>query len=122
MTRGVPWRRRALGADAIGLNLVPGTPRELSVAEAAELARVVRTATAAAGRPGSSRSPRTPSTKELAAIVAGVDPDAVQLSGTSRSPRSGPSGRPVWKVLHLPAEAPPDVGAAAAEVVARGRA
>ncbi len=28
----------ALGADAIGLNLVPGTPRELSVAEAAELA------------------------------------------------------------------------------------
>ena len=32
----------AAGADAIGLNLVPGTPRELSLAEAANLATVAR--------------------------------------------------------------------------------
>ncbi len=37
------------GADAIGLNVVPGTPRELSLDEAADLARLARTA----GAPGS---------------------------------------------------------------------
>ena len=112
----------AFGVDAIGLNLVPGTPRELSVPEAAELANVVRTATAAAGRPRIVAITADASTTELAAIVAGIDPDAVQLNGNEPIAALASVGRPVWKVLHLPAEAPPDVGAAAAEVVVRGRA
>ena len=39
------------GADAIGLNLVPGTPRALTLDEAADLARLVRARVAAASRP-----------------------------------------------------------------------
>ena len=41
------------GADAIGLNLVPGTPRELALDEAVELRRVAR-----AARPGRPRAAR----------------------------------------------------------------
>jgi len=77
------------GADAIGLNLVPGTPRALDVPEAAALARLIRAAagpfagTAATPGPG----PRVVAVTAdadaatLAAIVAAVDPDIVQLCG-----------------------------------------
>ncbi|HEY7968519.1 MAG TPA: hypothetical protein VID95_00910, partial [Candidatus Limnocylindrales bacterium] len=67
------------GADAVGLNLVAGTPRELSLAEATALARVARSLvsrppvvvaiTADAGR------------ERVAEIVRALDPDAVQFSG-----------------------------------------
>ena len=42
------------GADAVGLNLVPGTPRALTLDEAAALARLVRCAARPARRPRSS--------------------------------------------------------------------
>ncbi len=112
----------AAGADALGVNLVPGTPRELSLDEAAELALTVRTATAAAGRPLIVAITADASPAALAAIVATVDPDVVQLSGREPVSIVASVGRPVWKVLHLPAEPPPDVAAAATGLVADGHA
>ena len=92
------------------------------MAEAAELARVVRTATPSAGRPRLVAITADASSELLAAIVAEVDPDAVQFNGAEPVGAVATVGRPVWKVLHLPADAPGDVAAAAGAVVARGRA
>jgi tryptophan synthase beta subunit len=104
------------GADAIGLNLVPGTPRELELAEAVALARVARSLgssatslrvvaiTADAGRP------------RIAEIVKAVDPDAVQFSGDESAADVAAAGRPAWKALRLRADDAP------AEVVERARA
>jgi tryptophan synthase beta subunit len=97
------------GADAIGLNLVPGTPRELTLTEAVALARVARslastpprivTITADAGR------------ERIAEIIAAVDPDAVQMSGDESLDDVAAAGRSVWKALRVSAErdAPADV-------------
>ena len=69
------------GVDAIGLNLVPGTPRALELAEAVALAaharRIARRWVESADRadhrrPDGRRSPRD---------RAGLDADAIQLSG-----------------------------------------
>jgi tryptophan synthase beta chain len=102
------------GADAIGLNLVPGTPRCLTLGEASYLAAQAR---AAATGP---RSPQivivtadaTPA--DVEAALAAINPDAVQLSGeepaavvAALAPK-----RPVWKVLHLPSSAPGEAGRA----------
>ena len=90
------------GADAIGLNFAPGTPRELSIDEGTALARLAR-ASAAAG----AASPRivivTADLRPdaLRAIVAAVDPDAVQLSGDEPVSAVGQAGRPVWKALKV---------------------
>ncbi len=94
------------GADAIGLNLVPGTPRELSLDEAAGLARIAR----AASSPGRvvtvvAVTADAPPTR-LAEIVAAVDPDAIQLSGDESPDLVVGLARPIWKVLHLPADEP----------------
>jgi tryptophan synthase beta chain/phosphoribosylanthranilate isomerase len=90
------------GADAIGLNLVPGTPRELTLQEAVALARVARSlatdpprivaVTADAGR------------TRIAEIVAALDPDAVQLSGDEPAEDVAFAGRPVWKAVRVSAE------------------
>ena len=114
-TPAVPSPRSRAGADAIGLNLVPGTPRALDLDEAAALARLVRTAVAGRidGR-WSSRSPSTRPPAQLDAIVAAVRPrrrPAQRDGAASASVRR--VGRPVWKVLHLPAAAPADVATAA---------
>jgi len=105
------------GADAIGLNFAPGTPRVLSIEEGVTLARLARGASAAAG-------PRLQvvvvtanlPAAELAAVVAAVDPDAVQLSGDEPPSAIEAAGRPAWKALR--------VGASdrAEDVVARARA
>ncbi len=57
----------------------------------------------------------------LAEIAAVVDPDAIQLNGGEPPELIGALARPTWKVLHLPADAPADLGAATAAVVAAGR-
>jgi tryptophan synthase beta chain len=111
------------GADAVGLNLVPGTPRALSLAEAAELARLIR----AAAPPGASRPRIVAITVDLPAddlgrIVAALDPDAVQLNGGEPAARVAEAGREVWKVLHLPATTPADPSRVVDAVVSRGRA
>ena len=109
------------GADAIGLNLVPGTPRELALDEAVELrARRPRP------RPGG-RAPLVVAItadageERIAEIVTALDPDAVQLSGDEPPELIARVGRPAWKALHLPAADPDDVAAAAARIVELGR-
>jgi tryptophan synthase beta subunit len=110
------------GADALGLNLVPGTPRALSLDEAAELARTVRDVTSGLARPRLVAITADASPDELAAIVAALDPDAVQLNGSEPVEAIATVGRPVWKVLHLPAEPPADLAAAASRLAERCRA
>jgi phosphoribosylanthranilate isomerase len=94
------------GADAIGLNIVAGTPRALSVAEAAELAAVAR-----AAAPSDRARPRIvlvtadAPAELLADAVAAVDPDAVQFSGAEPPDRVLAAPRPAWRTLHVAAAA-----------------
>ena len=107
----------AAGADAIGLNLVPGTPRALAPDEAAELARSARSI----ARIRIVAVTADASAVELERIVAALDPEAVQLSGDEPVDLIGRVGRPTWKVLHLPVDQPASLEAAAATLVETGR-
>ncbi len=89
-------------ADAIGLNLVPGTPRELTLDEAVALARVARSLTEPAPRVVAITADA--GVERLRAIVAAVDPDAVQLSGDEPIDLVPQVGRPVWKALRVAAD------------------
>ena len=100
------------GADAIGLNLVPGTPRCLTVTEAAWLATLVRGASPAGKPPRVVAVFADAPAAEIEAAIAAIDPDAVQLSGYEPVESVSTIRRPVWKVLHLPSEVS-DAGAAA---------
>ncbi|HET7026781.1 MAG TPA: hypothetical protein VFI28_03720, partial [Candidatus Limnocylindrales bacterium] len=106
------------GADAIGLNLVPGTPRALSIGEAAALARLVRAASAEGRRPAVVAVTADASVVRIEEIVAAVDADVVQLSGDEPSElvaTLAATGRPVWKAVHVV------TGDAAAAVAGRVR-
>jgi tryptophan synthase beta subunit len=112
------------GADAIGFNLVPGTPRALSLAQAVDLARIGRALSVSGeGRTAARIVAVTADAGEerIREIVARLDPDVVQLSGAEEAPLIGAIGRPAWKVLHLPSTEPEELGSAAAAIVARGR-
>ena len=98
----------AAGADAIGLNLVPGTPRALDARRGRGRSRGWR-ATAGAG----DRRPR------VVAITADADRARIAGDRRGRRPRRRPaqrrraarrgrraSGGRTWKVLHLPAAEP----------------
>ena len=95
------------GADAIGLNFVPGTPRALALGEGAALARRVRVA-------GGTRTPTITAIVAgaddalLAALAAEVNPDAIQLAGGEPPERLVAVPRPAWPVIHVPAVAPDD--------------
>ena len=104
------------GADAVGLNLAPASPRCLSVVEAAELARLVGLAAPAERRPQVVAVVDEPTPEQLASIVAAVDPDAIQWTG-DRSPGAVP--RPVWRVVRVPAEDGAGSGATMATEAAR---
>jgi len=90
------------GADAIGLNFAPGTPRALSIAEGVELARLARASASADAPP-----PRIVvvtadlPADELARVVAAVDPDEVQLNGDEPPSAVAAVGRPVFKALRV---------------------
>ncbi len=112
----------AAGADAIGLNLVARTPRGLELTDAVALARLARATSARSGHPRIVAITADSSAEELAAIVDALDPDAVQLNGREPIELAAGLARPAWKVLHLPADPPADVGRTAAEVIAVGRA
>ncbi len=94
------------GADAIGLNLAPGTPRVLEVDEAAALARIIRDAAPPGARPQVVAVVAEPSAEHLAALTAAIDPDAIQSSGREPVATVAAAGRESWKAIHLPAEAP----------------
>ncbi len=97
----------AAGADAIGLNFVPGTPRALDDGEAAALVASAR----ASGAPGNGPlligvfADRDPA--EVAAIAARFDLDAVQLSGDEPPSDLDAIPLPVLKTLHIPAAGDP---------------
>ncbi len=92
----------AAGADAIGLNVVPGTPRELSLDEAADLARIARATGAGDHRPTIVAITADAAPDDLAAIIAAVDPDVVQLAGRESIEAARAVGRRTWKVLQIP--------------------
>jgi tryptophan synthase beta chain len=90
------------GADAIGLNLVPGTPRALELAEAVALARFARSAVPDGRGPSIVVVTVDRTAEDLNGIAAAVDADAIQLSGTEPPGLIAALDRPAWKVLHLP--------------------
>src|SRR4051812_15908417 len=103
------------GADAIGLNLVPGTRRALELAEAVALGRVARSLSVT--RPRVVAITADAGRERVAEIVAAVDPDAVQFSGDETVDDVIAAGRPVWKALRVAADRD-----AASDVVERARA
>jgi tryptophan synthase beta subunit len=104
------------GADVIGLNLVPGTPRALDLAEAIALARVARSLGSASASARVVAVTADAGRERIAEIVTALDPDAVQFSGDESAADVAAAGRPVWKALRLRAEDDP------AQVVDRARA
>jgi tryptophan synthase beta chain/phosphoribosylanthranilate isomerase len=108
------------GADAIGLNLVPGTPRALELGEAVVLARVARSASAPDRRPSIVAITVDRTVDELREIVAALDPDAIQLSGTEPVDIVAQLPRPAWKVVHVPSESA-DITADADLIVSAAR-
>ena len=93
----------AAGADAIGLNLVPGTPRALSLDEAVALAGLARSRRRAPARGrASSRSPPTPRPRSS----PGSSPASIRTSSSSpatsrrRPSRASPGRR--GRRIHLP--------------------
>ncbi len=97
------------GADAIGLNFAPGTPRELTIDEGVELARLARATASSAGHP-----PKVvvvtadlPADR-LARVVAAVDPDEVQLNGDEPPSAIASIARPVWKAIRVGPDADAD--------------
>ena len=88
------------GADAVGLNVVPGTPRYLELREAAALADLLR-ASRAGPTPRLVAVTADASPTELAAIVQALDPDVVQCSGDEPADVVATVSRPVWKTVHL---------------------
>ena len=112
----------AAGADAIGLNVVPGTPRFLALDEAAALADLARTAGTGDRRPLVVAITADIPADHLAEVVRAFDPDVVQLSGDEPIAFARAVGRRTWKVLHLPAAEPADIETAAGDLVSRGRA
>ena len=105
------------GADAIGLNFVPGTPRALTIDEGAALARLARASASAGGpRPRIVLVTADLAAQELARIIAAVDPDEVQLNGDEPPSAVAVIGRPVSRALRVAADAKAD------DVVAAARA
>jgi tryptophan synthase beta chain len=92
----------AAGAEAIGLNLVPGTPRALELEEAVALARHARGVAAPARTPKIVLITVDRSAEDLNSMARAVDPEAIQLSGAEPPDLIGRLDRPAWKVLHLP--------------------
>ena len=84
----------AAGADAIGLNVVPGTPRELALDEASDLARIARAAAPGDHRPAIVAITADAKPSQMRAIVAALDPDVVQLAGTESVAKARAVGRP----------------------------
>ena len=93
------------GADAIGLNVVAGTPRALTLDEAARLAGVIRRS-APEGRP----RPRIvavtadASPDLLGDVTDAIDPDAIQANGTEAAATLAGYPRAAWKAIHVDAE------------------
>ena len=102
-------------ADAIGLNLVPGTPRYLELREAIALAAHARSIAAPGARPAIVAITVDRPADELNRLGSALDADAIQLSGTEPPDLVSSLERPAWKVLHVPAATEAREGAGAAK-------
>jgi tryptophan synthase beta chain/phosphoribosylanthranilate isomerase len=89
------------GADAIGLNIVPGTPRELTVERAATLAGLARSIATAATRPRIVLITADAEAELLRRAIAAVDPDAIQYHGREADRVIRTSPRPAWRAIHI---------------------
>jgi tryptophan synthase beta subunit len=118
----------AAGADAIGFNLVPGSPRALTEDEAARLAGAARGSSAPGAGPALVGVFADRPAGEVAAIAARLGLDAVQLHGDEPPTDLDRIPLPVLKVLHAPAadadhdRMAADVSTAAAALVERAAA
>ncbi|HYO44535.1 MAG TPA: hypothetical protein VES19_15155, partial [Candidatus Limnocylindrales bacterium] len=112
------------GAEAIGLNFAPGTPRALSIGEGVELARLARASASADGpRPRIVVVTANLPADELARVIAAVDPDEVQLNGDEPASAIASVGRPVSKAIRVgPGTSPDDVVTTARAFLAAGAA
>jgi tryptophan synthase beta subunit len=99
------------GADAIGLNIVAGTPRALRTDEAADLAAAAR----AVGRPRIVLITANASDELLDETVLAVDPDAIQYTGTEPRSRIVGGARRGWRTIHV------SPGGSTDDAVATGR-
>jgi tryptophan synthase beta subunit len=88
-------------ADAIGLNLVPGTPRQIDLATAAELAAAIRTTRIPGRRPAIVAITVDLDEPGLDEVARRLEPDAIQLSGHESVETHASAPRPTWKVLHV---------------------
>jgi tryptophan synthase beta subunit len=93
------------GADAIGLNFVPSSPRALTESEAAALVAIARAVDAPGGGPLIVGVFADRSAREVADMAARLDLDAVQLHGHERPADLDRIPLPVLKVLHIPTAA-----------------
>ena len=109
-------------ADAIGLNLVPGTPRALELAEAIELARHARAIAPSESRPRIVAVTVDRPADELNAIGRALDADAIQLNGMEPPALIALLERPALKVIHLPAAGESGEAPTAAPFIERARA
>jgi tryptophan synthase beta subunit len=109
------------GADHIGLNLVPGTPRALTLDEAVALARLARETAPLGRRPAIVAITVDRSADDLNAIGRALDADAIQLSGDEPITLIAKLDRQAWKVLHLPRQVE-NTSAAAFPLAKRARA
>ena len=89
------------GADAIGLNFAPGTPRELTLDEGAALAALTRSAAPPDARPEIVLVTANLPADRMAQVVAAIDPDAIQLNGDEPPADIARIGRPTWKALRV---------------------
>ena len=91
------------GADAVGLNVVPGTPRCLEIAEAVALAAAIRAATPPSRRPAIVLVTADLPSQDLTELVDAVDPDAIQVNGREPVSIVAAAPRPVWRAIHVAA-------------------
>jgi tryptophan synthase beta chain len=117
----------AAGADAVGLNLVAGTPRCLDEREARDLANLAQALRGASGLPEVVGVVGDLAPAEAAELAGRIGLDALQWSGRAGLPDGDP-GLPAIAVLRVPAagsspgDAAQDAVSRSAGLVAAGRA
>jgi tryptophan synthase beta subunit len=104
------------GADAIGLNFAPGTPRALDERTAATIIAAVRTAASPPPLIVGVLVDRDPN--DANALARRLDLDALQLHGSEAPGAIRRLERPAWKVLHLPPECADDAAGSVTEAAA----
>ncbi|MBA2254444.1 MAG: bifunctional indole-3-glycerol phosphate synthase/phosphoribosylanthranilate isomerase, partial [Chloroflexi bacterium] len=109
----------AAGADAIGLNFVPGTKRCLSVEEGVALATLIRDARGDRAQPMVVGVFADQPVADVERVVNAAGLERVQLAGSESVTEVAAFAMPVLKVLHVGAATDDDLVAATIE---RGRA